>query len=142
MVHLHHLATITELVLPLANQMANRSVQPFLHSSRQKVSIFYNWRPFSPKLPLRMGDLDRHLTLFFGPIQAITQTASGWVEPFFSQMTAECPYTLQWDAPSPSKLPIPMGGPGLPSNTWFPGLTRVLNLDGISITSVFAGSLV
>jgi len=27
-------------------------------------------------------------------------------------MTAECPYTLQWDAPSPSKLPLLMGGSG------------------------------
>jgi len=31
-------------------------------------------------------------------------------------MTAECPYTLQWDAPFPSKLPLPMGGSGPPSN--------------------------
>jgi len=27
----------------------------------------------------------------------------------FAQFTAECPYTLQWVAPSPSKLPLPMG---------------------------------
>ena len=27
----------------------------------------------------------------------------------FTQMTAECPYALQWDAPPPSKLPFPMG---------------------------------
>jgi len=27
---------------------ANRSVQPFLHSSRQKVPILYNGRPYPP----------------------------------------------------------------------------------------------
>jgi len=26
----------------------------------------------------------------------------------FAQMTTECPYTLQWDTPYPSKLPLPM----------------------------------
>jgi len=35
----------------------------------------------------------------------------------FAQMTAECPYTLQWAALSPSKLPLPMGASGSPSNT-------------------------
>ena len=30
----------------------------------------------------------------------------------FAQVTAECPYTLQWDTPPlpPKKLPFPMGG--------------------------------
>jgi len=55
-------------------------------------------------------------------------------------MTAECPYTLQWDTPFPSKLLLSMGGSGTPSNTWFPGLTRVFNPNGISIGSaVLAG---
>jgi len=30
----------------------------------------------------------------------------------FAQFTAECPYTLQWTALSPSKLPLPMGASG------------------------------
>jgi len=45
----------------------------------------------------------------------------------------------------PSKLPLPIGGSGLahgtwtPSNTWFPGPTRVLNPNDISIDSaIFA----
>ena len=50
----------------------------------------------------------------------------------FAQMTAECPPTLLWDAHFPSQLPLPMGGSGPPSNTWFPGPTRVLNPNGIS----------
>jgi len=58
----------------------------------------------------------------------------------FAQGTAECPYTLQRDAPPPSKLPIPMGVSGPPSNTWFLVRTRVHNPNGISIGSaVFAG---
>jgi len=44
-------------------------------------------------------------------------------------MSAKCPYTLQWDAPSPLKI----GGIWTPSNTWFLGLTQVLNPNGILI---------
>ena len=54
-------------------------------------------------------------------------------------MTVEYPYTLQWDAHFPQKIAPPIRGSGPPSNTWFPGPTRVLNLNGISISSaVFA----
>jgi len=47
----------------------------------------------------------------------------------FAQMTTECQYTLQWDAPLPLKIAAFHGGSGRPSNTcaWFPGPTRVLN---------------
>jgi len=52
-------------------------------------------------------------------------------------MTAECPYTLQWGAPSPSKLPRSHGGF---EPLWFPEPSRVLNPDCISIGSaIFAG---
>ena len=58
----------------------------------------------------------------------------------FAQMTAECLYTLHWDALPPSKLSLSMGGSGLPFNSRFLGPTRVLNLNGISIgAAVFAG---
>ena len=41
--------------------------------------------------------------------------------------------------PFPSKLPILTGRSGPQFNAWFPGPTRVLNLNGISIGSaVFA----
>jgi len=54
-------------------------------------------------------------------------------------MTAECPYTLQWDA-LPLKIVPSHGGSGPPSNTWFPGPSRVLNPNSIWIGSaVFAG---
>ena len=39
------------------------------------------------------------------------------------------------------KLPLPIGGSGPPSNTWFLGPTQVLNPNCISIGAfVFAGS--
>jgi len=39
-----------------------------------------------------------------------------------------------------SRLPLPMGGCGPQSNTWFPGPTRVFNPNGIAIgAAVFAG---
>jgi len=85
-------ANTVEIALPgppeFTTQTANRSVQSFLHSSRQKVPILYNGRPFPPKLPF--------LTGIWTPSNSAV----------FAQMTAECPYTLQWATPSPrSKLP-------------------------------------
>ena len=60
-----------------------------------------------------MGDLDPHLTHdSLGPYEPITQTASNgiWIgSAVFAQMTAECPYTLQWDAPFPLKI-VPSHG--------------------------------
>jgi len=54
-------------------------------------------------------------------------------------MTAECPYTLQWDAPFPLKIAPSHGRSGRPPNTWFPESTGVLNPNGISIgAAVFA----
>ena len=53
-------------------------------------------------------------------------------------MAAECPYALQWEA-LPFKIALTWEY-GPPSNTRFPGPTRVLNPNGISIGSaVFAG---
>jgi len=59
-------------------------------------------------------------------------------------MTAKSPYTLQWDAPSPVKIvPSYMVNldPQCNRPTWFPGRTRVLNPNGISIDSVVFGGL-
>jgi len=58
----------------------------------------------------------------------------------FAQATTECPCAVQWTAPSPSKLPLPMGGCGSQSNAWFLGPTKILNPNGISIGSaIYAG---
>jgi len=43
-------------------QTANQSVEPFLHSSQQKVPILYNGRLFPLKSPFLMGGSGPHLT--------------------------------------------------------------------------------
>jgi len=48
-------------------------------------------------------------------------------------VTTECPYTLQWAAPSPLKIVRSHGGSGPQSNIWLPGPTRVLSQNSISI---------
>jgi len=78
-------------------------------------------------------------TWFLGPIRAHNPNgiSIGW--DVRAQMTAECPYTLQWGTFA-LKIAPSHGGSGPPSNTWFIGPTRVLNPNGISIgTVVFAG---
>jgi len=59
----------------------------------------------------------------------------------FAQMTAECRYTLQWDAPSPPQnCPFALGI-WTPSNMWFPGHTLVLNPNSILIGSAISAGL-
>jgi len=96
---------------------------------------------FSPKLLLPMGvSGSPSNTWFSGLTRVLNPNGISINSAIFAQITTQYPYTLQWDAPSPSKLPIPMGESGPPSNTWFPGPTRVLNPNGILIGSaVFAG---
>jgi len=64
-------------------QMANQSVQPFLHSSWQKAPIVYNGQPFPPKLPLIMGGSGPHLIHdSLGKSKPTIQTASRSVQLF------------------------------------------------------------
>jgi len=64
-------------------QTANQSVQPFLHSSRQKIPILYNGRRFPQKLPLLVGDLDLYLIHdFLSQTKPTVQTASRSVQLF------------------------------------------------------------
>ena len=79
-------------------------------------------------------------TWFLRPIRAHNPNGI-WIDSaVFTQGTAVCPYILQWVAPFPLKITPSHGGSGLPSNTWLPGPTRVLNPNSISISSaVFAG---
>jgi len=93
------------------SQTASRSVQPFLHSSWQSVAILYNGPPLpSPsKLPLPTGTWTPFNTWFLVLMRAQNQIGISIGSAVFVQMTTEWPYTLQRDAPSPSKLPLPMG---------------------------------
>jgi len=93
-----------------ASQTACRSVQPFLHSSRQKIPIPYNECLFPAKLPFPMGRSGPPSnTSFTGPIQSDNPNGISIGLAIFTQITAECPYTLQWATAPPSKLSPPMG---------------------------------
>jgi len=93
------------------------------------------------RLPLKIapshGDLHFcpiHASL--GQLESTSQTASRSVQPFLAQLTAECPYTLQW-APSSPKLLLPNThggfGPHLTHDFWVhPSLQRKRHLDRFS----------
>jgi len=100
-----------------------------------------SWVPLSPNIdPSHVGSGPPSKTRFLGPIRAHRPNGISISSAVFAQMTTACPYTLQWDAPSPSKLSIPMGDLDPPSNTWSLGPSQVLNPNGISIGSaVLAG---
>jgi len=111
-----------------------------LHSSRQKIPIIYNGR-LSPKIaPSRGGPGPWFNLWFLGPVQAHNPNGITVDSAVFAQMTAvSVSYTLQKVAPFPKIAPSHRGSGG-PSNTWFPGPTRVLNPNGISISSaIFEG---
>jgi len=94
-------------------QTANRSLQPFLPSSRQKVPIPYNGHTFPQKLPLPMGIWIPCNTWFLPKSESTTQTPSRSVQPFFhKQLNAECSYTLESDTPFPRKIAPSQGIPG------------------------------
>jgi len=101
------------------------------------------WTSPSPlKLPLPMGDLEPPSNTWFpGPIRP--HNPNGILIGSAIFCTDDCRvflYTLQWDAPSPSKLPPPVGWSEPRSNTLFSGPSWVLNPNGILMGSaVFAG---
>ena len=70
----------------------------------------YMGHPFPSKLPISMGRSEPHrIHDSLGPSEPSTQTASRLVQPFLHSLP-QCPYTLQcMAAPSPSKLPLPVG---------------------------------
>jgi len=48
-------------------------------------------------------------TRFLDPIRAQNPNSISIGSAVFAQMTVEHSYTLQWNAPFPQKLPLPMG---------------------------------
>jgi len=78
-----------------------------------------------------------------GPMRARNPNVTSIGSAVFAQMTAECPYTLQWFTRFPFKIAPFRWGIWTPCNTWFFGPTWVLNPNGKSIvSSVLHGSLV
>ena len=73
------------------NQMTNRSVQPFLHSSWQKVPTLYNGQPFPPKLLLPMeGPGPPSKLWFLGPTLVHNPNGISISSAIFAQLMAEC----------------------------------------------------
>jgi len=113
--HWRHLANTIELVLrPTRVHNPNGKSIGSAVSAQLKADILYNGRPFSPKLPLLVGDLDPHLIHnSLSETEPTVQTASRSIlidSAVFAQVTAECPYTLQWDTLSPLKIAPSHGG--------------------------------
>jgi len=122
--HWRHLANTIELMLPSArvhNPIGKSIGSAFLCTAHGKVSSGMPGHVLSSNnCPIHMGDLS--------PIQYMLSSrvhnpnGISIRSAIFAQMTAGCPYTLQWDA-LPSKLSLPMGI-WTPSNrppTWFLG---------------------
>jgi len=70
-------------------------------------------------------------TWFLGPTRVKIPNGISIDAIVFTQLTLERPYTLQW---APQNCPFACGI-CTPSNTWFVGPARVLNLNSISIGS-------
>jgi len=96
------------------------------------ISLLYNERPFPQIAPFYGRIMESHLTQFLGPIRAHNPNGSLIGSAVFAQMTADWPYTLQWDALFPQNCPF-LWGSGPIYNAWFPEPTRVLNLNSIPI---------
>jgi len=84
-------------------QTANRWVQLFLHSYGRKSLYFTMGDPFPQNCSLSCGgDLDPiKFIIPWASVQAHNPNSILIGSAVFAQMTAECPYTLQWDAPFP-----------------------------------------
>ena len=103
------------------------------------------WVPLSPKIATSYGASGPPSdTWFLGPIRAHNPNGISISSAVFAQMTIECPYTLQWDAPFPLKIATYYrGGSGRPSNTWFPGPPKSsMQTASRSVQSFLLGSLV
>jgi len=109
--HWRHQANTIELVASFGSpesttQAANQWFRPFLNSSQQEIPIFYNGRP--TRMAPSHGGSGPHLIYdSLGLSKPTPKWHLDWFS-LFTQMTVECPYTLQWEVPSPPKLPLSM----------------------------------
>ena len=98
--------------------LAHQSSQPkwqidwFSHFCTADGSKCLYWTmgaPFPKNCPYTWGIWTPSNTWFLGPIWAHNPNRISIGSAVFAQMTAECPYTPQWDALPRSKLLLPMG---------------------------------
>jgi len=87
-----------------------------------------------------MGDLDLPCnTWCFRPMRVHNPNGTLIGSPVFAHMTAECRYTLQWNACFPLKIAPSHVGIWTSCNTWFIGPTRVWNANSnLIVSAVFA----
>jgi len=76
-----------------------------------------------------------------GPLEPTTQTASRSVQPFLHRRSQSAPILYNGAPLSSLKIAHSHGRSGPLSNTWFPGLTRVLNPNSISISAAVCAGL-
>ena len=93
--------------------------------------VFARWRQFALH--------QIHASL--GPLESKSQMASLSVQPFLHRWLQSVPILYNGTPIPPIKIAPSHWGSGSPSNTWFPGATRVLNPNGISIGSVVLAGL-
>ena len=150
--HWRHLANTIELVLPSAHPspQPKGQIDRFSRFAQLTAESPYTLQqaPLSHKVaPSHGGVWTPSKSCFFGPVRADKPNGITIGSAVFAQMTAPlCRRVSLYFTighPSPSKLPLPIGRFGPPSNTWLPGPIRVLNGNSISIGSaLFQGSLV
>jgi len=92
--HWRHLANTTELVHLSAHQslQTKRQTDPFssavLHSSRQKVPILYNGRPYPPELPSHGGILTPYNTWSLGLTWVLNPNGNSIASAVFAGLTS------------------------------------------------------
>ena len=74
-----------------------------------RKSLYFTMATLSPELPFLWAIWTPSHSWFLGPFRDHNPNGITIGSAVFTQMTTECPYTLQWAAPSPSKLPLRMG---------------------------------
>ena len=123
---------LSDSLTPKTNPQNQTACCQLSHNENYSPSKAKNWLPWQrPSAPV-----DPNLTRFFGPIRAHNPNSISIGSAVFAQMTVEYPYTLQSNTPFPQKIAPFHGGSGSLSNTWFPGPTKVLNPNSISIGAV------
>jgi len=143
--HWRHLANTIELVFPSAHPspQPKQQIERFsrLCTAYCRKSLLYNGRPCPPKIAHSHGGFEPPSSRWFpGASRILNPNGISIGLAVFALMTAECPYKLTLEPPLSPRIAPSHGRSGPPSSTWFPGATRVLNPNGISIGSaVFAG---
>jgi len=113
--HWHNLVNMTELVLPSVHQspQPKRQIDHSAVFAQLMAESPYTlqWTPLSPKIASSHGDLAPSNTIPWAH-PSLQPNGISIGSAIFAQMTAECPDTLQWDAPfAAQNCPFPLGDP-------------------------------